>query len=101
MSAPQPRVELAQRAVRDLRKMDKPDVRRVREALDELAVGAENLDIKAIHGHSPWRRLRVGDFRVLYRELSRLEGGGPGHRAWLVARVVDRRDLERAVTGLG
>jgi mRNA-degrading endonuclease RelE of RelBE toxin-antitoxin system len=94
-------VELARRAVRDLRRMNRPDVRRVREALDDLVAGAENLDVKAIQGHSPWRRLRVGDFRVLYRELSRREGAGSGNPGLLVARVIDRRELERAVRSLG
>lgn len=100
MTGPEPRVELAQRAVRDLRKMDGAQRRRVRAALEALAVGAENLDVKALAGQAPWLRLRVGDWRVLYRPLSAEEAaaGGPG---WLVARVVDRRDLERSVRSLG
>src|SRR3954451_24021372 len=100
MTDPEPRLELARRAVRDLRKMDGPHRRRVRDALEALAAGAENLDVKALVGRAPWLRLRVGDWRVLYRPLSDEEAaaGGPG---WLVARVVDRRDLERSVRSLG
>jgi mRNA-degrading endonuclease RelE of RelBE toxin-antitoxin system len=100
MTDPEPRLELAQRAVRDLRKMNGPQRRRVRDALEALAASAENLDVKALVGRAPWLRLRVGDSRVLYRPLSDEEAaaGGPG---WLVARVVDRRDLERSVRSLG
>jgi mRNA-degrading endonuclease RelE of RelBE toxin-antitoxin system len=91
-----PDIQLAQRAVRDLRRLDRSDLRRVRDGLDAVAAGSTGLDIKPLAGHAPWRRLRVGDFRVLYRELTAEEGGG-----WLVARVVNRRDLERAVRSLG
>lgn len=92
-------IELATRAVKDLRRLDRPDRDRVRDALQQLAAGAENLDIKALTGSAPWLRLRVGDWRVLYRPLTDAEAhGGPG---LLVARVVNRRDLLRAVGTLG
>ena len=62
--------------------MDGPQRRRVSDALESLAAGAENLDVKALAGRTPWLRLRVGDWRVLYRPLSAEEAaaGGPG---WL------------------
>lgn len=61
--------------------------------------GAENADIKALAGAAPWLRLGAGDWRVLYRPLTETESveGGP---AFLVARVVHRRDLLRAVRTL-
>ncbi len=99
MEPPPSRIELAQRAVRDMRKMDGPERRRIRAALRELVEDAANLDVKALAGRAPWLRLRVGDWRVLYRPLSEREAarGGPG---WLVARVVNRRELQRAVRSL-
>jgi mRNA interferase RelE/StbE len=95
----EPRIELATRAVRDLRRVDPAARRRIRQALDELASGADNLDVKALAGAAPWLRLRVGDWRVVYRPLTRPEAahGGPG---LLVARVVNRRDLLRAMRAL-
>ena len=97
MSSPA-RIELATRAVRDLRRLDAPERRRITASLDELAAGAPNLDVKALAGHTPWLRMRVGDWRVLYRPLSDEEAAtGAG---WLVARIVNRRDLERAARGL-
>src|SRR5438094_9608342 len=95
MTAERPRVELAQRALRDLRKMPAGERPRIRAALADLAAGAENLDVKALAGRAPWMRLRTGDWRVLYRPLAASEGDG-----WLVARVVNRRELERAVRAL-
>jgi hypothetical protein len=72
----------------------------VRDALAELRAGAENLDVKALHGAAPWLRLRVGELRMLYRPLSAQESsdGGPG---WLIARVIPRGELDRAVASLG
>lgn len=99
MVTPDPRIELASKAVRDLRKMDGQDRQRVRVALDGLAKDTPNLDIKALTGRTPWLRLRAGDWRVLYRPLSTDEATeqGPG---WLVARVINRRELDRAVRSL-
>lgn len=92
-------IDLATRAVKDLRRLDRPDRDRVRDALQQLAAGAENLDIKALTGSAPWLRLRVGDWRVLYRLLTDAEA--PDGAGLLVARVVHRRDLLRAVGTLG
>jgi mRNA-degrading endonuclease RelE of RelBE toxin-antitoxin system len=96
MPTPPQRIELAPRAIRDLRRAERPVRRRVQPALRSLAAGAANLDIKPITGHSSWRRLRVGERRVIFRELTAQEGA-PGY---LIARVIDRRDLLRAIDTL-
>jgi hypothetical protein len=70
-----------------------------RKSLEELAAGATKLDIKPLAGAAPWHRLRVGDHRVLYRSIDPSEAEDSSAR-WLVARVVHRRDLERAVATL-
>ena len=46
MAPDSPRIEFSQRAVRDVRKMAAKDRRAVRDALDELANGAKNLDVR-------------------------------------------------------
>ena len=98
------RIELSRRAQRDLRDLrGTPDLRRALDGLDRLAEGAENLDIKALQGAAPWLRLRVGDVRVIYRpltadELQALPGSSTA--GFLIARVVNRRDLDRAVESL-
>lgn len=99
MAADGPRIELATRAVRDVRRLDGPVRRRVRDALEELAIGAENADVKALAGQAPWLRLRVGDWRVIYRPLTEAEAANGGAGV-LIARVVNRRDLLRAVRTL-
>lgn len=83
---------LRPRAERDLHKIGPgPDRARIVARLRDLSADAHNLDIKALAGASPWLRLRVGDYRVLYR---------PAGGAYVVERIVNRRELDRAVEAL-
>lgn len=103
-------LEFATPSERDIRRLPASAKRRIRVALEELVAipTPANLDVTAITGHAPFLRLRVGEFRVIYRpltgdELTRLSsrrGADLGRSGFLIARVVNRRDLERAVAGL-
>lgn len=88
------RVGLSRRAERDLRKLDRTDRRRVAAALTE-ALASEplpaNADDKALSSRPPWRRLRVGELRILYRPAP------PGR---YVGRIIHRGDLDGAVRTL-
>ncbi|MGH2377885.1 MAG: type II toxin-antitoxin system RelE family toxin [Candidatus Limnocylindria bacterium] len=95
------RVQLSRRAVRDLTKLGR-ERRRVERLL--AALGQEprpaNLDLKPLRGREPWSRARAGSYRVIIRpltgeEVRRLTGAAG--RGYLVARIVHRRDLERAI----
>jgi mRNA-degrading endonuclease RelE of RelBE toxin-antitoxin system len=117
-------VELGSKARSDLRRLDPGSDRKA--VIDALTVGLAavpppgNLDIKALKGAAPWLRLRVGDYRILYRPLTRAELQELKERekfseqiglswrrspqrmqdadaGYLVARIVHRRDLDRAV----
>lgn len=93
-------VVLSRRAERDLRGIGTgAGLARIRDALEGLAAGAANLDIKPLAGAAPWHRLRVGDYRMLYRSIEPGEAADTNAR-WLVARIVHRGDLERAVSTL-
>jgi len=95
MTDPLSSIRLAPRAIRDLKRLDSPTRKRVQRSFEALATNAVNLDIKPVAGHTPWRRLRVGEHRVLYRELP-VEADS----RYLVARIIDRRDLHRAIDKL-
>ena len=56
-----------------------------------LAREDANLDVKALTGHPGWYRLRVGNWRVLYYS---------DPAGIVIERIVNRRDLERAVNTL-
>jgi mRNA-degrading endonuclease RelE of RelBE toxin-antitoxin system len=100
------RVEISKRAMRDLRRIDHTPRRRLLDLLErDLAAEpqAPNLDIKALVGRSPWLRLRRGEYRVIYRplkdqELADLDANESA--GFLVERIIDRRDLERAAATL-
>ncbi|MGH2591399.1 MAG: type II toxin-antitoxin system RelE family toxin, partial [Actinomycetota bacterium] len=64
-----PQVRLARRAVKDLDDLPKRAASRIADVLEELAVDPRStaFDVKPLVGRRPWRRLRVGDYRVLYR----------------------------------
>ena len=94
------RIALSRRAERDLRRIGRGEaLPRLRESLEGLADGEANLDVKPLAGSAPWHRLRVGDYRVLYRAVEPNEAGD-SDALFLVARVIHRRDLERAVATL-
>ena len=95
-----PGVILSRQAERDLRHLDRGEaLMRIRAALSALAAEGRDLDVRSLAGAEPWLRLRVGDYRVLYRPIGVDEPVGPDVR-WLMARIVHRRDLQRAVSTL-
>jgi mRNA-degrading endonuclease RelE of RelBE toxin-antitoxin system len=81
--------------VKDLDDLPKRAASRIADVLEDLAADPRStaFDVKPLVGRRPWRRLRVGDYRVLYRPA---EGGA----VLLVGRVVDRKELDRAVLTL-
>jgi mRNA-degrading endonuclease RelE of RelBE toxin-antitoxin system len=99
-------VELGRRAQRDLRSLpDGGRTRIVRALREDLAADPlpPNLDLVPLRGRAPWLRLRSGDWRVLLRPLSAAElagVAGTAERGFLVARIVNRGDLDRAITTL-
>lgn len=90
-------VELDRQAQRDLRKLHPDDHRAALRTMADVLTHEllpANADDRALKGRAPGRRLRVGELRILWRAV----GDGERRR---VARVIHRRDLERAVGTLG
>ena len=86
------RILLSTRAVRDLRRLGPgPELDRIEAGLRRLSTGEPNLDIKPVTGSAPWLRLRVGDWKVLYR---------PAGDEILVARIIHRSELQQAIRTL-
>jgi len=88
-------VRLARRAVKDLDSIPKRVAEIVLTAIDRLSADPSDasLDVKALVGRRPWRRLRVGSHRVLFHFSD-------GQKVLLVGRVIDRKELEQAVKSL-
>lgn len=91
-------IALSRRATKDIRRIGAGgQLNRIRDALEALGDEHTELDVKPLQGISPWLRLRVGEYRILYRPTDPDEVAGV---SYLVARVVHRGDLERAVSTL-
>jgi len=96
-------IRIASPAERDLRALRRlPDLQRIQDAIDALRREDQGLDIRPLEGRAPWRRLRDGNWRIIFRPLNADEVRDLGlrGRVYVVARVVNRRDLERAARGL-
>lgn len=100
------RVEFHRRAKRDVRSLAPREQDRIEQALKAVLTPDElppNADVKALAGAAPWLRLRVGEYRVLFRPLDRAELSARGIDArsgYLVARVVHGGELGRAAAAL-
>jgi mRNA-degrading endonuclease RelE of RelBE toxin-antitoxin system len=108
---PQHHIELSTRARRDLKKIPKGSRRRVVEEISGRLSPIPlpgNADIDPLSGRAPFMRLRVGDYRAIFRPLTPTEmarlvmqrGALDGPVGYLIARIVDRKDLEKAVRTL-
>lgn len=99
-------IELSKRALKDLRRIDHANRRRLLNLLEQdLAAEPQppNLDVKPLVGRAPWLRLRRGDYRILYRPLTDAELRtlrAAEQTGFLVERVIDRGDLERPTSTL-
>ena len=98
------RVELSRDAAKDLARLEtrRRQVEKVLLSLSEEPP-PPNLDVKALSGSPPWRRLRSGVYRVIFRPLTPAETRllvPPRGRVYLVARIVHRRELEKVVAKL-
>lgn len=88
-----PEIRLTRSAEKDLRRIGPgPTRKRIIVALGDLGEDKENLDIKALVGSRPWRRLRVGDYRVLYWQRP--------DKTYEVARIIHRSELDASVANL-
>ena len=93
-------MQLSPRAVRDLKTLQRSDVRRVAAALKELELRDElPAGVRAPVGAHPYLRVRVDDWRIIFCPAWHVDPDAtqPG---WYVARIANRRDLDTTVRKL-
>jgi len=61
------RIQLIPAAVRQLKKVPRQDQRRIRDAIDQLAMDPRPPGAKTLSGAENQWRVRVGDYRVIYQ----------------------------------
>lgn len=76
---------ILKQAEKYLQKLSSVDQKRIIKALKLLIEDKNLTDIKPLKGRSEWR-LRVGDFRILYREDQE-------NQAYIVTKIKSRGDV--------
>ena len=79
-------VGLKPRAIKDLRRIQKPEASRIADALERLADDLSG-DVKRLTNFTPEYRLRVGQYRILFEVENDNEV--------VVYRIVHRREAYR------
>ena len=59
------KLRFGNRALKDLRKLDKQVTKRIVDRIEDLTKDLAG-DVKKLTDHSPQYRLRVGDYRILF-----------------------------------
>jgi len=97
-------VAIGPRAAKDFRGLDAIARKRVRAVLaDRLSTVPlpGNLDLKPLEGLRPWLRVRVGEHRIICRQLTPAQLRETGSSlGYYVARIIDRKQLLAAAKNL-
>jgi mRNA interferase RelE/StbE len=87
------RIEVTPRAQRDLRALPKGKRQRVAEQIDALKTDPRPTGCKKLLGREDFYRIRVGDYRVVYRIEDEI-------LLILVVRIGDRKDIYQIIRRL-
>ena len=60
------RIEFKRSAAKVLKKLPKPDRRRIRDKIDSFADKLPDPATTKMKGDNPFHRVRVGDYRIIY-----------------------------------
>jgi len=69
-------MEVKRSAAKALKKIPKPDRKRVSEKIDSLAEKLPNPDITKMKGNNPFHKVRIGNYRIIYE----IQSGDPEFR---------------------
>jgi mRNA interferase RelE/StbE len=60
------RIEFKRSAAKVLKKLPKPDRRRIRDKIDSFSENLPDPATTKMKGDNPFHRVRVGDYRIIY-----------------------------------
>lgn len=60
------RIEIKQSAAKTLKKIPKPDLKRIGMAIDNLAENPPDPATTKMRGNNPFHKIRVGNYRIVY-----------------------------------
>jgi len=82
------RIEFKRSAAKVLKKIPKPDRRRISEKIDSLANELPRPETTKMKGDNPFHRIRVGDYRIIYEIQDEV-------LVILIVKVGHRKDIYR------
>jgi len=85
------RVEVKRSAAKALKKIPKPDQKRISKAIDNLSENLPNPDATKMKGNNPFHKIRVGDYRIVYEIQNEV-------LLILIIKIGHRKDVYRSLT---
>jgi mRNA interferase RelE/StbE len=82
------RIEVKRSAAKALKKIPKPDRKRIAEKIDSLAEDFPNPETTKMKGDNPFHRIRVGDYRIVYEIQNEV-------LVILIVKIGHRKDIYR------
>ena len=82
------RIKVQRSAAKALKKIPKPDRKRISKKIDSLAEKLPSTDTTKMKGNNPFHKIRVGDYRIVYEIQDDL-------LLILIVKVGHRKDIYR------
>ena len=82
------RIAVNRSAAKALKKIPKPDRKRIIEKIDSLAENLPNPDTTKMKGNNPFHKVRTGDYRIIYEIQEEV-------LVILIVKVGHRKDIYR------
>jgi len=85
------RIQVKRSAAKALKKIPKPDQKRISKAIDNLAENLPNPDTTKMKGNNPFHKIRVRDYRIVYEIQDDV-------LLILIVKIGHRKDIYRNLT---
>ena len=85
------RIEVKRSATKALKKISKPDQKRISKAIDNLSENLPNPETTKMKGNNPFHKIRVGDYRIIYEIQDDI-------LLILIIKIGHRKDVYRSLT---
>jgi len=85
------RIEVKRSAAKVLKKISKPDQKRISKAIDNLAENLPNPNATKMKGNNPFHKIRLGDYRIVYEIQDDV-------LLILIVKIGHRKDIYRNLT---
>ncbi|HUU40233.1 MAG TPA: type II toxin-antitoxin system RelE/ParE family toxin [Desulfatiglandales bacterium] len=85
------RIEVKRSAAKELKKIPKPDRKRISDKIDSLVENLPDPDISKLKGNNPFHRVHIGDYRIIYEIHNDI-------LVILIVKIGHRRDIYKCLS---